>query len=61
MMGFIHDEQRARSKFAEYVPQPGDVIFFREQAVENDKPRTGGPRVDAEALKPSQVGRAHDR
>jgi hypothetical protein len=25
-MGFIHDEQRARSKFAEYVPQPGASV-----------------------------------
>ena len=30
---------RTRSKFAEYVPQAGDVIFLGKQAVRNNEPR----------------------
>ena len=41
MMRLIENEQRARPKLTEHVPQAGDVVLLGQQAVGDDEARTG--------------------
>jgi hypothetical protein len=58
MMRLVDDKQRARPKLAKNIPQARDVCLFGQQAMGNDKPRTGAPWVDRKTAKPSQLADA---
>src|SRR5579885_1420506 len=54
-MRLIDNKQGARPELTKNIPQAGDVGLLGQQAVGDDKPRTGAPWVDREATKPTQL------
>ena len=49
VVGFVQDQEAAWAEVAEPVAQRPGVRLVDQQALRDQKPRVGGPRVDAEA------------
>ena len=52
----VEDEKRPSPEFAEHISQPAGVGLVRQQAMRDDEPRSGVPRIYREAALPPQVG-----